>query len=142
VEDIAYCLLGIFDIRKPLIYGEREKAFRWLQEEIIKVSDDPSIFAWMLLTIPDVDSVCDESGLLADSPASFRNSDNIIQPSASEAARRRSIEFTYGLLPLNVSAYHVNILTSELSSHMLSCSGRAQEFSETLRNEPLLKSRD
>ncbi|PMD64393.1 uncharacterized protein K444DRAFT_713828, partial [Hyaloscypha bicolor E] len=34
VEDIAYCLLGIFDIRKPLIYGEREKAFRWLQEEI------------------------------------------------------------------------------------------------------------
>ena len=53
----------------------------------------------MRLTVADVDSVGDESGLLADSPASFKNSGNIIRPSAPEAARRRSIEFTYGLLP-------------------------------------------
>ena len=26
-EDIAYCLLGIFDVSMPLIYGEGEKAF-------------------------------------------------------------------------------------------------------------------
>ena len=26
-EDIAYCLLGIFDVNMPLIYGEGEKAF-------------------------------------------------------------------------------------------------------------------
>ena len=36
-EDKAYCLLGIFDISMPLIYGEgRDKAFRRLQEEIHK----------------------------------------------------------------------------------------------------------
>lgn len=46
VEDTAYCLLGIFDINFPLIYGEGPKAFRRLQEEIIRKTDDLSILAW------------------------------------------------------------------------------------------------
>lgn len=45
-EDIAYCLLGIFGINMPLLYGEGTKAFRRLQEEIIKVMDDHSILAF------------------------------------------------------------------------------------------------
>ncbi|KAL5082864.1 hypothetical protein Trisim1_002747 [Trichoderma cf. simile WF8] len=45
-EDIAYCLLGIFDVNMPLLYGEGHKAFQRLQEEIIKKSDDQSILAW------------------------------------------------------------------------------------------------
>jgi hypothetical protein len=45
-EDIAYCLLGIFDVHMPLLYGEGSKAFMRLQEEIIKRSNDLSIFAW------------------------------------------------------------------------------------------------
>jgi Heterokaryon incompatibility protein (HET) len=44
-EDIAYCLLGIFSINMPLLYGEGSRAFRRLQEEIIKSSDDQTIFA-------------------------------------------------------------------------------------------------
>ena len=36
-EDMAYSLLGIFDVCMPLIYGEgREKAFKRLREEIDK----------------------------------------------------------------------------------------------------------
>jgi hypothetical protein len=46
IEDRAYSLLGIFDINMPLLYGEGEKAFGRLQEEIMKVNDDPSILAW------------------------------------------------------------------------------------------------
>lgn len=46
VEDLAYCLLGLFDINMPLIYGEGRKAFQRLQEEIIKTSTDHSIFAF------------------------------------------------------------------------------------------------
>jgi hypothetical protein len=38
--------MGIFGINMPLIYGEGKRAFVRLQEEIIKVSDDHSIFAW------------------------------------------------------------------------------------------------
>ncbi|GAP85716.1 putative vegetative incompatibility protein HET-E-1 [Rosellinia necatrix] len=45
-EDIAYCLLGLFNINMPLLYGEGAMAFVRLQEEIIKISDDHSIFAW------------------------------------------------------------------------------------------------
>lgn len=46
-EDIAYCLLGIFDVHMPLLYGEGEKAFVRLQEEIMKHSDDQTLFAWV-----------------------------------------------------------------------------------------------
>ena len=46
VEDEAYCLLGIFNINMPLIYGEGRMAFARLQEEIIKRSTDQSILAW------------------------------------------------------------------------------------------------
>jgi hypothetical protein len=46
VEDMAYCLLGIFGINMPLLYGEGKKAFLRLQEEIMKVSEDQSLFAW------------------------------------------------------------------------------------------------
>jgi hypothetical protein len=49
VEDTAYCLLGLFDVNMPLLYGEEDKAFQRLQEEIIKSTPDLSIFGW---TIP------------------------------------------------------------------------------------------
>ncbi len=45
-EDQAYCLLGLFDINMPLLYGEGPKAFLRLQEEILKQSDDETILAW------------------------------------------------------------------------------------------------
>ncbi|KAG0704135.1 heterokaryon incompatibility protein-domain-containing protein [Suillus ampliporus] len=46
IEDRAYSLMGLFDIHMPIIYGEGEKAFRRLQLEIMKSSDDQTIFAW------------------------------------------------------------------------------------------------
>jgi len=46
VEDKAYCLLGIFGVNMPLIYGEGPRAFIRLQKEIINESNDLSIFAW------------------------------------------------------------------------------------------------
>jgi len=45
-EDMAYCLLGIFDVNMPLLYGEGKKAFRRLQEAIIRQSNDLTIFAF------------------------------------------------------------------------------------------------
>jgi hypothetical protein len=47
VEDLAYCLLGLFDINFPLLYGEGTKAFRRLQEEIMKQTSDMSLLAWL-----------------------------------------------------------------------------------------------
>ncbi|KAI1211910.1 HET-domain-containing protein [Annulohypoxylon truncatum] len=48
-EDVAYSLLGLFDINMPLLYGEGERAFIRLQEEILKETDDHSLLCW---TVP------------------------------------------------------------------------------------------
>ncbi|TBU58056.1 heterokaryon incompatibility protein-domain-containing protein [Dichomitus squalens] len=45
VEDEAYSLLGIFDINMPTLYGEGIRAFRRLQEEIMRRIPDQSLFA-------------------------------------------------------------------------------------------------
>ncbi|KAK4183351.1 hypothetical protein QBC35DRAFT_114727 [Podospora australis] len=46
IEDQAYCLLGLFDINMPMLYGEGPKAFARLQQEIIETTDDCSVLAW------------------------------------------------------------------------------------------------
>ena len=45
VEDEAYSLMGIFGVNMPLLYGEKQQAFRRLQEEIMRTTDDQSLFA-------------------------------------------------------------------------------------------------
>lgn len=64
-EDRAYCLLGIFGINMPLLYGEGNNAFRRLQLDILKGSTDHTLFAWTGEGM--------ERGLLAQSPAEFAN---------------------------------------------------------------------
>jgi hypothetical protein len=68
IEDEAYCLLGLFGVSMPLLYGEGRRAFRRLQEEIIKELDDESILAWQGGT---------DYGLLASCPAQFAFSHSI-----------------------------------------------------------------
>ncbi|KAK0750618.1 hypothetical protein B0T18DRAFT_437751 [Schizothecium vesticola] len=46
VEDMAYCMIGLFGVHMPLLYGEGHRAFTRLQEEVIKISVDHTIFAW------------------------------------------------------------------------------------------------
>ncbi|RDH35948.1 ankyrin repeat-containing domain protein [Aspergillus welwitschiae] len=75
IEDQAYSLLGIFGINIPLIYGEGKRSFIRLQEEILRVSDDQSIFAWKS---PGEH----HGGLLASSPGAFRDSANIVSHNA------------------------------------------------------------
>jgi hypothetical protein len=70
-EDIAYSLFGLFDVNMPLIYGEGQKAFQRLQEQILQQSDDQTIFAWRA---PDHRQEPNLAlGLLATSPGEFWN---------------------------------------------------------------------
>ena len=46
LEDRAYSLMGIFGVNMPTLYGEGRRAFRRLQEEVMKQSVDTSLFAW------------------------------------------------------------------------------------------------
>jgi hypothetical protein len=65
VEDMAYCLLGIFDVNMPMLYGEGSRAFARLQEEILKKTTDLSLFAWQ------AKKESEYRGILAESPAEF-----------------------------------------------------------------------
>lgn len=71
VEDQAYCLLGIFQVNMPLLYGEGERAFVRLQEEIMRIREDYTLFAWA----PSPGTARRDSGIsigiLASSPGSF-----------------------------------------------------------------------
>jgi hypothetical protein len=81
IEDRAYSLLGIFDVNMPLIYGEGMKAFRRLQEEIIKRSNDLTIFAWEA----QPDTRQELVSPLATSPDDFAGSHDINQYTADYA---------------------------------------------------------
>lgn len=74
IEDMAYCMLGIFDINMPLLYGEGSKSFIRLQEEIIRTSNDHTIFCWTWIDLVPPDWV----SLLAPCPQTFRNSGNYV----------------------------------------------------------------
>lgn len=75
VEDLAYCLLGIFGVNLPLLYGEGRHAFIRLQEEILKSSNDMSLFAWRTENLNDYPSYY--CGILASHPKYFQNSSAI-----------------------------------------------------------------
>ncbi|KAF2663655.1 HET-domain-containing protein [Microthyrium microscopicum] len=73
VEDMAYCLMGIFGINMSMLYGEGNKAFLRLQEEILKESDDLSILAWKAVKFPQF------HGLLADHPSQFEDCGKVLR---------------------------------------------------------------
>lgn len=83
IEDQAYSLMGLFDVNMPMLYGEGDRAFIRLQEEIIKYSGDHSIFAWPgILSDYDKAEMYDvihehQGGLLAKSPFAFALCGNI-----------------------------------------------------------------
>jgi hypothetical protein len=73
LEDMAYSLMGLFSVNMPLLYGEGEKAFIRLQEEILKGSNDHSIFTWKKPGFATNDDLC---GLLAETPQHFSDVEN------------------------------------------------------------------
>ncbi|KAH8767745.1 heterokaryon incompatibility protein-domain-containing protein [Hyaloscypha sp. PMI_1271] len=120
VEDVAYCLLGIFDVNMPLLYGEGNKAFTRLQEEIIKSNSDLSIFGWspeerlISFSYPALSNVGCEVGcghrddngddfysILATSPSEFLtpHSYNIVQ-SVEHSVTNRGIKIYCSLLEI------------------------------------------
>jgi ankyrin repeat protein len=100
IEDLTYCLIGIFGVGMPMLYGEGERAFIRLQEEIMKISDDHSLFAW--------ESFGHDGGLLAASPAAFLNSNKIIPLDSSSNLS--------GAITVNNKGIHLNLRLMDIDS--------------------------
>jgi hypothetical protein len=111
IEDTAYSLLGLLNINMTLLYGEGERAFTRLQEEIIRRSADSSVFAWFRGL---------ENGLLAPSPACFRPCSKVIL--RSDGTVVHSFELTHrGLkmkLPILKKRCKGNTFLAVLSCYM------------------------
>lgn len=67
-EDVAYSLMGLFNVHMPMLYGEGTKSFQRLQEEIIKTTPDDSIFSWLA----EDAGVSTLRGMFARSPKEFK----------------------------------------------------------------------
>ncbi|KAI0149479.1 HET-domain-containing protein [Xylariaceae sp. FL1272] len=103
-EDMAYCLLGIFDVNMTLLYGEGKRAFRRLQEILAhEYYKDHTLYAWgePVSSLSEEMSISDARkwkppkhdpskhdhnfyGLLARSPEDFQNSGNIVSSPDAE----------------------------------------------------------
>ena len=115
VEDIAYCLLGIFQVNMALLYGEGERAFFRLQEEIIKSSNDQSILVW---------ETSEESyrvNCLASSPKMFKDSGMVVPfgdnhlTSPPYAITNRGLQIQ---LPVMQADYYPNRSVAFLDCHL------------------------
>ena len=73
VKDKAYSLMGVVDVNMSMLYGEGKKAFHRLQLEIIRSSDDQSVFAWGHRQ--SVNVRC--GSILADDPSFFEDCSDI-----------------------------------------------------------------
>ncbi|KAM7186226.1 HET domain containing protein [Rhypophila sp. PSN 637] len=99
---LAYCLLGIFDVNLPLIYGEREKAFSRLQQQVLQATGDLSILAWA----DQHPATREYSALLAESPSQFAWCSGIqTRPQMNSEEYTTTIVVTRDLLVANMMRF-------------------------------------
>ena len=102
VEDRAYSLMGLLDVNMPMLYGEGRKAFHRLQLEIIRSSNDQTVFAWGHASNVRIGSI------LADDPSFFvdcsdmelLDHDQFIQLSKSQFPELGSMDADDGVFPV------------------------------------------
>ncbi|KAJ8120805.1 hypothetical protein ONZ43_g2583 [Nemania bipapillata] len=100
VEDIAYSMLGIFNVHMNTRYGEGMEAFMRLQQELLTASNlliDESLFAWRMPKPEAGIELCSprqeiewqegEWGLLAASPEWFKHSGRVVIDGTSKIQR-------------------------------------------------------
>lgn len=111
IEDVAYSLLGLFDVNMPMLYGEREKAFIRLQEEIIRRDADQTIFAW-LPPEADAESNIVANSLFAPSPKTFQHCSTLahdIKKRKPFAINNLGLEIEVTLRPFDQESYIANL---------------------------------
>ncbi|KAI1846421.1 hypothetical protein JX266_007626 [Neoarthrinium moseri] len=127
LEDMAYSLMGIFDVNMPLLYGEGSKSFTRLQQEIMRGSDDQSLFAWGVPQSPVSVEHINQSlssnerhGLLAKSPQDFMIASEIQPVRSKQPPTATSISNTSVRIDLPV----VNIGGRQVAVIACTVSGR------------------
>ncbi|THU84277.1 HET-domain-containing protein, partial [Dendrothele bispora CBS 962.96] len=116
-EDMAYCLMGLFGVNMPPIYGEGgQKAFMRLQQEIIKYSEDRSIFAWVASR-----DYKRERGLFASSPSEFASSGDVAASKSDDLGNKSAFSFGNNGLHIHLSLQCLSDLGEDVFLASLHC---------------------
>lgn len=122
-EDVAYSLLGLFDVNIPMLYGERERAFIRLQEEIIKREADQTIFVWFPPeSTPSTREITDS--LFAPSPEAFARCSALSHPYRTRkpfAINNLGLEIEALLRPYELDSYIAYLPIKSSKTSKLSC---------------------
>lgn len=153
-EDTAYCLLGIFDVNMPLLYGEGSKAFERFQEQILRTTDDHTLFLWRILHGHEaanvitgrrlfLDYYSELCGMLAASPTDFDRTLPVTMTMFDEfsdpqmATRDLGLRLTLPIRQLNTADFsripHIqNLRTSIDNIYMAALGCQVNPSSDTL----------
>ena len=112
---MSYCLLGLFGINIPLLYGEGEAAFQRLQEELFRVSTDDSIFVFSIQA-KNADRKSDRRSVFADHVGCFASSGGV-DIGGYETAKSTSRYFGGQKEPSSVSDIGLSIKAKVLQIH-------------------------
>ncbi|THU92055.1 HET-domain-containing protein [Dendrothele bispora CBS 962.96] len=116
-EDMAYCLMGLFGVNMPPIYGEGgPRAFMRLQQEIIKYSEDRSIFAWVASQ-----DYHRERGLFASSPLEFASSGDVAASKPDDLGNKSAFSFGNNGLRIHLSLQSLPDLGKDVFLASLHC---------------------
>jgi hypothetical protein len=105
-EDEAYCLMGLFEVNMPLLYGEgAENAFMRLQHEILKTSADHSLFIWTARNRGNWinrENKTFVGGFLAESPLEFVDCNNLVERPYNKTEEGRGHKEPYHMTNLGL----------------------------------------
>jgi hypothetical protein len=126
-EDVAYSLMGLFNVHMPMLYGEGSKSFQRLQEEIIRTTPDDSIFAWLA----EDAGVSTLRGMFARSPKEFKTCSAV-----TKGEQSFTVEANRGLhlfVPLQPFAYVANGLRHHFYVAQLNAKNHGSPIAITLQ---------
>ncbi|KAF4458650.1 P-loop containing nucleoside triphosphate hydrolase [Fusarium albosuccineum] len=127
IEDMAYCMLGLFGIHMPLVYGEGPRAFMRLQEEILKSSDDHSLFCWSWATGET------QGSLLSPRPHSFLEASRYER----EQSKTRPLPYTMTNAGLSIRLPLIHCWSSYIAALNVQIAGDARHVGPWTQSSPL-----
>ncbi|KAM0252334.1 hypothetical protein ACHAQJ_007772 [Trichoderma viride] len=123
MEDMAYSVMGIFDVSMPLLYGEGPKAFTRLQEEIMQGTDDQSVFAWNETDTKGFrrGSNGEDNGLLAFSPSYFASASSMARFYTPRPGRRQTVVTSQGAVVNLLLCHDTSSRSNDVFFAILDC---------------------
>ena len=120
-EDVAYSLLGLFDVNLPLLYGEGSRAFERLQQQILTQTQDFTLLAWgYCMPLKDNTS----QSLFATSPRDYQHCENLkMQDVKNHEAELSPFQMSNKGLLVSLDVYYIPVTdwTTEAWYALLPC---------------------